>query len=419
MPLVEIRMPDEEKEGTEASLGRWLKQTGDPVSEHEPLVEISTDKVTLEIPAPASGILRAPSKVSGDTVLPGDLLGAISTGVESTEAAPHVAANDGNGTAPPDVAVAAANGHEPAQEPVMQTARDEAMSTFSPVVRRLLAELGLDPQAIPKVSRGGRLTPDDLKAYLTAPSPAQAKMAIPPQVAEHSISAGRIVPHTPMRKSIASHMARSVQTAPHVTSVFEADLYNVLADREARKLATDGEAAPSVTAYLIQAALKAIQLVPQVNSKWHDTHLEVFDHVHFGVGTALDTGGLVVPVLRDAQTMDLLTLSRNLRDMTKKARSGKLTQADMDGGTFTLSNHGVSGSLLAAPIILPHGQAAILGAGKLQKRVIVCETGGRELFRVRPMMYVTLTVDHRVLDGQQTNGFLTAFVEALENPAAS
>ncbi len=416
MPLVEVRMPDEEKEGTEASLGRWLKQPGDLVSEHEPLVEISTDKVTLEIPAPASGILQAHSKVSGDTVLPGDLLGTIGTGVESTETVPHVRGKNGNGTVPPEFVV---DRNTPSGEPALQTARDEAMSTFSPVVRRLLAELGLDPQAIPKVSRGGRLTPDDLKAYLTAPSPAQAKTAIPPQSAEHNISTGRMVPHTPMRKSIASHMARSVQTAPHVTSVFEADLYNVLADREARKPATDGEAAPSVTAYLIQAALKAIQLVPEVNSKWHDTHLEVFDHIHFGVGTALDTGGLVVPVLRDAQTMDLLTLSQNLREMTKKARSGKLTQADMDGGTFTLSNHGVSGSLMATPIILPHGQAAILGAGKLQKRVIVCETGGRELFRVRPMMYVTLTVDHRVLDGQQTNGFLTAFVAALENPAAS
>jgi 2-oxoglutarate dehydrogenase E2 component (dihydrolipoamide succinyltransferase) len=112
--------------------------------------------------------------------------------------------------------------------------------------------------------------------------------------------------------------------------------------------------------------------------------------------------------------MDLLSLAGRLRDLTAKARSGKLTHAEMDGGTFTISNHGVSGSLLAAPIILPHGQAAILGAGKLQRRVVVCETGGRELFRIRPMMYVTLTVDHRVLDGQQTNGFLTAFVRALE-----
>jgi 2-oxoglutarate dehydrogenase E2 component (dihydrolipoamide succinyltransferase) len=217
-----------------------------------------------------------------------------------------------------------------------------------------------------------------------------------------------------MRRSIATHMARSVQTAPHVTSVFEADLSRILSDREARKAAFEGEDVPSVTAYLLSAVLQAIKVVPEVNSKWHDDALEVFDEVNLGFGTALDKGGLVVPVIRSAHTMDLLSLARNLRDLTLKARSGKLTQADMDGGTFTISNHGVSGSLLATPIILPHGQAAILGAGKLQRRVIVCESGGRELFRIRPMMYVTLTVDHRVLDGQQTNGFLTAFVKALE-----
>jgi 2-oxoglutarate dehydrogenase E2 component (dihydrolipoamide succinyltransferase) len=215
-----------------------------------------------------------------------------------------------------------------------------------------------------------------------------------------------------MRKAIAAHMTRSVQAAPHVTSVFEADLYNVLHDREERK--QRGEIAPSITAYLIRAACAAIRAIPEVNSRWHDDHLEVFDWVNFGVGTALDTGGLVVPVIREAQAMNLEAISRALRGLTEKARAGRLTQAEMEGGTFTLSNHGVSGSLLAAPIIIPHGQAAILGAGKLQKRPIVCETGGRELFRIRPMMYVTLTVDHRVLDGQQTNGFLTRFVEELQ-----
>ena len=409
MPLVDIRMPDEEKEGTEASLGNWLKQTGQQVAEHEPLVEIHTDKVTLEIPAPASGTLRAQSKGSGATVQPGDVLGTIDTGGDTADQGSSIA----NGSAPTHKAPADITPSQPSrarsEAPRASIETPQAEATFSPVVRRLLAELELDPYVIPKVSRGGRLTPEDLKAYLSTLT-SQPAAPIP------SASSGRTVPHTPMRRSIAQHMARSVQTAPHVTSVFEADLYNVMADRERRKQASDGSPVASVTAYLIQAAVKAIRLVPEVNSKWHDTHLEVFDSIHFGVGTALDTGGLVVPVLRDADRMDLQTLSQRLREVTQKARAGKLTQADMEGGTFTLSNHGVSGSLLAAPIILPHGQAAILGTGKLQKRVIVCETGGRELFRVRPMMYVTLTVDHRALDGQQTNGFLTAFVAALENP---
>ncbi len=395
--LVDIRMPEETNEGTEASLGRWMKQPGEAVSEHEPLVEISTDKVTLEIPAPASGVLADMLKAAGDAVLPGDVLGRISTGAESAGA--------GN-VARETVAVA-----------VKSSAASSAAvpeEGLSPAVRRLLAEHGLEARAIPKRGRGGRLTPEDVAAYL-AEGHAEEEPTMRSSSRESSLT-GRKVPHTPMRKSIATHMARSVQTAPHVTAVFEADLSWVMADRTSRKQAGEGSEVPSVTAYLIRAAVRTIQLFPEVNSRWHDSYLEVFDRVNFGVGTAIDAGGLVVPVIRDAQAMDLMELAGALRAMTEKARSGKLTQADMQDGTFTLSNHGVSGSLLAAPIILPHGQAAILGAGKMQKRVIVCETGGRELFRVRPMMYVTLTVDHRVLDGQQTNRFMTAFVAALEGP---
>ncbi len=278
---------------------------------------------------------------------------------------------------------------------------------------RLLKEHGLDAAVIPKVSRGARLSIQDVEAYL-----ASGVVSAAPAVADVSAKrAGRMVLHTPMRKSIAAHMVRSVQAAPHVTSVFEADLSAVLRDREERKQRADA-VVPSITAYLIRAAVEAIRQVPEVNSRWHDHALEIFDWVNFGVGTALENGGLVVPVIEDAQAKDLLTISETLRALTEKARSGKMTQRDMEGGTFTLSNHGVSGSLLAAPIIIPHGQVAILGAGKLQKRVIVCDTGGRELFRVRPMMYVTLTVDHRALDAQQTNAFLTKFVAALESPAA-
>jgi 2-oxoglutarate dehydrogenase E2 component (dihydrolipoamide succinyltransferase) len=180
------------------------------------------------------------------------------------------------------------------------------------------------------------------------------------------------------------------------------------------KTASGSDEVPSVTSYLIHAAVKAIKAVPEVNSKWHDDALEIFDEVNFGFGTAVQSGGLVVPVIRNAHTMDLPAISHHLRELTNKARTGKLTQADMEGGTFTLSNHGVSGSLLAAPIILPHGQAAILGAGKMQRRPIVSDSEGRELLKIRPMMYVTLTVDHRVLDAQQTNAWLTKFVEALE-----
>ncbi len=394
-------MPEEKNEGTEASLGRWLKQPGEAVSEHEPLIEINTDKVTIEIPAPASGVLAEALKGEGDAILPGDLLGVIRTDAETSASGPAVA----EGVASQVAGSISAKASSAASE-----------DSHSPAVRRMLKEHNLDAHLIPKLGRGGRLTTEDIEAYL-AQQKVEAKQADGEPAGGQGSLVGRKVPHTPMRKSIANHMLRSVQTAPHVTAVFEADMSHVLADRAARKQASEAAEVPSVTAYLLRAAVQAIRVVPEVNSKWHDTHLEVFDEVNFGVGTALDSGGLVVPVIRNAQTMDLMELSNALRAMTQKARSGKLTQADMQDGTFTLSNHGVSGSLLAAPIILPNGQAAILGAGKMQKRVIVCETGGRELFRVRPMMYVTLTVDHRVLDGQQTNGFLTEFVSALEKPA--
>jgi 2-oxoglutarate dehydrogenase E2 component (dihydrolipoamide succinyltransferase) len=389
-------MPDEQNEGTKASLGTWLKRVGDAVRENEPLVEISTDKVTIEIAAPATGTLSDVLKTEGDAVLPGELLGRIQTDAVGASASQDLSERK----------VVSAGGD------VVAAVSSAALDSYSPGVRRLLREHNLDPVLIPKVGRGSRLTTEDVEAFLA--QSAQSKSIAAGSSKEESRFTGRRVPHTPMRRSIANHMARSVQMAPHVTSVFEADLSRVLSDREARKAASNGEDVPSVTAYLLSAVLQAIKVVPEVNSKWHDDALEIFDEVNLGFGTALDKGGLVVPVIHSAHMMDFLSLARSLRNLTLKARSGKLTQADMDGGTFTISNHGVSGSLLAAPIILPHGQAAILGAGKLQRRVIVCESGGRELFRIRPMMYVTLTVDHRVLDAQQTNGFLTAFVHALE-----
>jgi 2-oxoglutarate dehydrogenase E2 component (dihydrolipoamide succinyltransferase) len=398
VPNVDVRMPEEQNEGTEASLGTWLKRVGDAVRENEPLVEISTDKVTIEIAAPATGILTELLKSDGDAVLPGELLGRIQTDAVGVSASQDLSGRK----------VVSAGGT------VVAGVSPASLDSYSPGVRRLLRQHNLDPAQVSKVGRGGRITVEDVEAFLADSS--RPKAAAVGWSKDESRFTGRRVPHTPMRRSIANHMARSVQMAPHVTSVFEADLSRVLSDREARKAASNGEDVPSVTAYLLSAVLQAIKIVPEVNSKWHDDALEIFDEVNLGFGTALDKGGLVVPVIHSAHTMDFLSLARSLRDLTLKARSGKLTQADMDGGTFTISNHGVSGSLLAAPIILPHGQAAILGAGKLQRRVIVCESGGRELFRIRPMMYVTLTVDHRVLDAQQTNGFLTAFVHALETP---
>lgn len=377
MSLVDIQMFSEQKEGTESFVGVWLKEPGDTVNANEPIVEISTDKVSVEIPAPASGVLREIVKAANQPVAPGEVLGRI-------EAA---AAN---------AAAPALPRPQPESRPVQPS--NAAAEELSPAVRRMIREHDLDPKLIPATGRGGRLTYDDVLEFVKQKS----AFKVP----------GRMVPHTAMRRSIASHMARSMQAAPHVTAVFEADMSRVLADRDSYR---DRNAElPSITAYLTAAAVQAIQAVPEVNSRWHEEALEIFDDCNVGIGTALEGGGLIVPVIHSAQKLNLVEIAAQLRELTQKARTGSLAPEDIQGGTFTISNHGVSGTLLAAPIIIPQGQTAILGAGRLQKRAVVDEDNARDVIRAKPMMYVTLTVDHRALDAQQTNAFMTLFVHELE-----
>ena len=208
-----------------------------------------------------------------------------------------------------------------------------------------------------------------------------------------------------MRKAIAAHMVKSAATAPHVTAVFEADLSRVLAHREAHGKAH------TLTAYFVRATVTALQTVPEVNSRWHEQGLELMADCNIGIATALAAGGLIVPVLHEAQDLDLAETAARLTDLTTRARDNRLEPREVQNGTFTISNHGVSGSLLAAPIIINQPQSAILGVGKLEQRVRVDSAGG---FVARPMLYVTLTIDHRALDGFQANAFLTAWVGAIE-----
>jgi 2-oxoglutarate dehydrogenase E2 component (dihydrolipoamide succinyltransferase) len=211
-------------------------------------------------------------------------------------------------------------------------------------------------------------------------------------------------------------MVQAVTDAPHVTALFEADFSAIAAHKSA--MAAKGVRL-SYTAYLIKAASEAMAVAPAINGRWEDDRIAVSPNINIGVGTALGDKGLVVPVVKDAGSLDLQAIGRKLDDLTSRAREGKLTGTDVSGGSFTISNHGVSGSLLAAPIILHAGQAAILGVGKLQKRVVVREIDGQDAILIRPMAYVTLTIDHRVVDGHQTNAWLTRFVDVLENwPAA-
>jgi 2-oxoglutarate dehydrogenase E2 component (dihydrolipoamide succinyltransferase) len=253
-------------------------------------------------------------------------------------------------------------------------------------------ESGIDPSALTGSGRGGRLTRADVAAAL------------------ERRGGPRLIPHDRMRRQIAEHMSRSVTIAPHVTAVFEADFSAIIAHRQAHK----AEAPLTYTAYFVAAAATAMAAAPGVNSRWHADHLELFDEVNIGVGVALGEEGLIVPVIHRAQSLSLFEIARALADLTKRARASKLSPADVQGGTFSISNHGVSGSLVAAPIIINQPQSAILGIGKLEKRVVVREVGGVDAIQIRPMAYVSLTIDHRVIDAVQTNAWLAKFVQTLE-----
>jgi len=398
---VEVRAPAEQTEGTRSQILRWLKQVGEAVTENEPLIEIETDKVTVEVAAPGTGVLREILKQEQEEIVPGDLLGRIQAD---------------EGTAVP-AAAATLSAAGPVAAPA--AARPHGGGLLSPAVRRLLAEHGLEAADVTGSGSSGRITVEDVlqaaarpRAAVRAPAVARGTEAAPAGI--------RRVPHTAVRRRIAEHMVQSLlHTAPHVTTVFEADLTAVLKDRAARREEFAREGVPlTLTAYFVAAAVAAIRAVPEANSRWTETALEIYETINIGIATAVEGTGLVVPVLQDAPGRDLLQTARGLHELVERARGGKLTPADVRGGTFTISNHGVSGSLLATPIIINQPQAAILGIGKLERRAVVMEEDGRESIAVRPRCYVTLTLDHRVMDGHQANRFLQTFVQKLTDWSA-
>ena len=385
--LVDVTVPVGQAEGTESVVSTWFKSVGDTVTENEPLLEISTDKVNMEVAAPGTGRLAEILKSDGEQVEPGEVLGRIDAEAASASAAPA--------EAPP-----------PATPQADGTEKAPGTQELSPAVRKLLKEHSLDAAKITGSGKGGRITADDVLKYVESEKRAPARPGD---------FKGRMVKHSQMRRSIAQHMVQSVATAPHVTSVFDADLSHIVAHREANKADFEKRGAKlTYTAYFVRASVVALQAVPEVNSRWHDDALEIFDDVNIGVATALGGGGLIVPVIVDAQDLDLFGIAERLTDLTGRARSEKLDPRDVQNGTFTISNHGVSGSLIASPIIINQPQSAILGVGKMERRVVAVSEVSDETV-VKPMCYVTLTIDHRVLDGFQANQFLTSWVGALSD----
>jgi len=407
MSLIDIAVP-EDLEGTKSVVRNWLKKVGEPVTADDPLVELETDKVAMEVFASEAGILEEILMAPGEDAGPGALLGRLrvaATGANRPAAGP---------SAP----------REAAREAESRCAGAASISQFdpdlrlSPSVRRLLMESGADPKGMRGSGRDGRLTRADVQRHLeTGPAKASSAGRGPtPQAAAGSRSpSGRLVPHDAMRRRIAEHMSMSVATAPHVTAVFEADFGAIIADRTRRKAEFESQGVKlTYTAYIVAACVQAMAAAPAVNSRWREDALEIFDDFNIGVGTALGESGLIVPVVHRAQSLSLLGIAARLQEMTERARTGKLTASDVQGGTFSISNHGVSGSLVAAPIIINQPQSAIVGVGKLEKRVVVREVDGADALAIRPMAFVTLSIDHRALDGHQTNAWLTRFVETLE-----
>ena len=377
MPI-DITLPSDQAEGTESVVAAWFKRTGDLVAANEPLLEISTDKVTVEIAAPASGVLREILKAEGEKVEPGEVLGRIAVNQDER-----------------------GEKGEKGEKGTVSAAAQEPLPELSPAVRRMLKEHGLEASAIRGTGKGGRISVQDVEAFLQG----RPEGGMP----------SRRVPHTVMRTTIAGHMVRSVHTAPHVTSLFEADLSAVIAHRQAHQAEfLERGVRLTYTAYFLRATVAAVRDVPQSNARWHDDALEIWEDVNVGVATALEAGGLIVPVVRKAQDLDLFETARVLHDLTERARAGTLQPKDVQQGTITISNHGVSGSLMAAPIVINQPQSAIVGVGKVQKRPVVVSEAGKDEVRVRPMIYVTLTIDHRVLDGFQANAFLSVVQQAIE-----
>jgi len=384
-----------EQEGSKSVVRAWLKQIGDAVKADEPIMELETDKVAVEIAAPADGVLAEITLREGDEAAPGAVLGVLALGV---------AAKPGPPAPSPAITVLAGEG----------AGGPDLRRRLSPLVKRLLSEHKLSASAITGTGRDGRITHKDVQAHIALGPPASRRPAV--ALAGEDANGPRKIPHDAMRKSIAEHMSRSVATAPHVTAVFEADFSAIIAHRAKHKEAFAREGAQlTYSAYIVRAAALAMAAAPNVNARWHDDFLEVFEDAHIGLGVALGDKGLIVPVIHKAQALSLLDTAKRLTDVTERARKNALKPADVQGGTFTISNHGVSGSLMATPIIINQPQSAILGVGKLEKRVVVREIDGQDAILVRPMAYVSLTIDHRVLDGHQTNAWLTRFVETLEN----
>ena len=375
---------------TEATVSKWLKSAGDAVAMDEPLVELETDKITLEVPAATAGVLRAIDVAEGQTVEVGAVLGSIEAG-------------EGNAAPTPQTAV------RPEPSP------PAASPSLSPAVRRLVDEHGLDPAAIVGTGKGGRLTKGDVLAHLAAASDIPPEPSPPPAPAAAPAPAGareERVPMTRLRQRIAERLKEAQNTAAMLTTFNEVDMSAVIETRARLREAFEKKHGVRLgfMSFFVKAAVVALKEVPAVNAQIDGTDIVYKNHYDIAVAVGTEQG-LVVPVLRDADALSFSGIEAGIADLGSRARDGTLTMNDLTGGTFTVTNGGVYGSLLSTPILNPP-QSGILGMHKIEKRAVVVD----DEVAVRPMMYLALSYDHRIVDGREAVTFLVRVKECIEDP---
>lgn len=392
----------------EVTVTKWLKKEGDTVNELEPLLEVNTDKVDTEIPAPASGTVLKILAAEGSPAKVGQLLAIIGKpGEEVISDQSSVS----SGAPAPKAAISAAQlpitNH---QVPVSK----HDLGFISPVVAKIAAEHGVDLSQVRGTGLNGRITKNDVLAFVGS----RKKEEAAPRITQYAISPtpdtgapDTLIKHSLIRKQIAEHMVMSKHTSPHVLTVMEADMSRVVSHRAANKemFARDGVNL-TFTAYFMMAIVAGLKAYPLVNSSWTDEGLLVHKAINIGMATSLGEEGLIVPVIKGADNLSLLAMARTVNDLANRARSKKLQPDEVKGGTFTLTNHGISGSLFAFPVI-NQPQCGILGVGAMQKRVVVID----DAIAIRPMVYLSFVFDHRILDGASADNFLMKVKETLEN----
>lgn len=409
--MTEIRVPTLGESVTEATIGKWFKKPGDPVAVDEPLVELETDKVTIEVPAPAAGVLGEIAAKDGDTVAVGALLGQITDGAAAAKpaAAPAATAAPAKVAAPAAAAATAAPPKAPATD-----------IPLAPSVRKLSAESGVDASTVPGSGKDGRITKGDMLAAIEraasaptpVPQPAAAVQVRAPSPADDAAREER-VRMTRLRQTIAKRLKDVQNTAAMLTTFNEVDMFNLMAMRNQYKDLFEKKHGVKLgfMGFFIKAVVHALKDVPAVNAEIDGTDLIYKNYYHIGVAVGTDRG-LVVPVVRDCDMKSIAEIEKTIADFGRRARDGQLKIDEMQGGTFTISNGGVYGSLMSTPI-LNAPQSGILGMHKIQDRPVAL--AGK--VEIRPMMYLAVSYDHRVIDGKEAVTFLVRVKEGLEDPA--